>query len=345
MLAPAIAALILASGPQLAPGPAPETAVAPPPVPGLPGDPPPRPLMPAALTAGLLGLAAHAGTRRRTGDQSPPGAALGLAEDPIVVFVGGHGTEGAPEFGPLIDLMDLDPEQARFFDYRWVVDDADQVTASQIASIDATADALNAYLAGLHVPGRPILLVGFSKGGAGIAELVARWDDGSPVRVDAVRGAVLLDPPLASGWHGLLQSVGRLWGPLPDDGGYDPITCDILGGCRDRRAHLGEASGVEVLVIRNPRAGVTSFGDHPEGLRVIDVADGGPGPLAALLADPFGFPARMAEAHNAVLSDERVARCIAAEMHEPGSCDVPERRAPVPPGMWRAGSSGMRSVL
>ncbi len=348
MLAAGLVALWL-TGPFLAPdpGPGPDVVAARPaaaPSSPLP-EPPAPPVIPAAVAAGLLGLVAHAGTRRRVDDApgDAPGDGLALAGDPLVVFVGGHGTAGAPQFEALIDLMELDPAQTRFFDYRWIVESADPIGASETASVDATADALNAYLAGLGSEGRPIFLVGFSKGGAGIAELLARWDAGSPVRVSEVRGAVLLDPPLASGLHGWVQSLGRWWGPIPDDGGYDPITCDPR--CRDRRVDLGRAAGVEVLVIRNPKAGITNFDDHPEGLRVIDAPDDGPGPLAAFLGNPFRYPARVSEAHNAVLTDPRVARCIASEIAVPGSCDLPPPRRPAPPGMWKEGSHGSISVV
>jgi hypothetical protein len=347
VFAATITALMLAAagGPHLVPGPEPQIPSERPildrPIDESPAD---RPLIPGAVAAGLVGLVAHAGVRRRRWDGRAPGDGVGLAEQPLVVFVGGHGMAAAPAFGTLIDLMDLDPQQAHFFDYRWVVEDG-EIEASETASIDATADALNAFVAGLAGQGRPIYLVGFSKGGAGIAELLARWDEGSPVRVPEVRGAVLLDPPLASGLHGAVQSLGRLWGPIPDDGGYDPIACDSLLRCRDRRAHLGDASGVEVLVIRNPKAGITNFNDHPDGLRIVDAPDAGPGPLAAFLRNPLGYAARASEAHSAVLSDARVAECIVDEIESPGACTLRPPRLPAPPVMWQAGSNGSISVV
>src|SRR3989304_4744855 len=55
------------------------------------------------------------------------------------------------------------------------------------------------------------------------------------------------------------------WWPLWAGGGPAPVHCSLIWfWCRDARDHLGEASGVEVIVVRNPRAGLTSFGDHPE---------------------------------------------------------------------------------
>ena len=180
---------------------------------------------------------------------------------------------------------------------------------------------------------RDLYLVGFSKGGAGIAELVSRWDDGAPGPVDGVVGAALLDPPISGGFQGTIQSLGRYVGPIPDDGGYSPRECEWLGmRCTDHRDHLGEASGVEVLVLRNPKAGITNFDDQPEGLRVYDVPDEGRGPLASLIHNPFTYASRAAEAHDAVLHDRRVADCIRAEMAELGSCDIPVavERLPVP---------------
>ena len=112
-------------------------------------------------------------------------------------------------------------------------------------------------------------------------------------------------------------------GPIPDDGGYDPVDCRLFRGCVDHRDHLGERSGVEVVVLRNPKAGITSFDDRPAGLRVYDVADEGRGPLASVLHNPFSYPGRVAEAHDAVLHDRRVADCIRAEMRRPGSCRIP----------------------
>lgn len=313
---------------RLAPDP-PETSspptTVPEPTPSEPAQPVEKPPVPltSLVTAGAALAAALWG---RSGEASPA-AGLGLSEDPLVVFVPGHGN--APgDFEDLADLMDLGPEDYRVFDYRWTVETPDPVRASQAASIDATADALNAYLAGVTDGDREVYLVGFSKGGAGIAEMVSRWDDGVPVSVPGVIGAALLDPPMSGGLQGTVQSLGYRIGPIPDDGGYDPIECGLLG-CDDHREHLGEAAGVEVLVLRNPKAGITSFDDRPAGLRVYDVPDTGRGPLASLFHNPFSYPARVAEAHDAVLHDPRVADCIRSEMAEPGSCDIPLRVEPL----------------
>jgi len=334
-----------ADGTHLAPGPAePEPpATAPAPV-----DPAPNPFEVPLMSLAAIAAAAAVlagGLLRMAGDDEPaPGDALGLADDPLVVFVPGHGNPGPETFIDLADLMDLEPDDYRVFDYRWVVETTDHVHASQAASIDGAADALNAYLAGLADGERELYLVGFSKGGASIAELVSRWDDGTPTPVEGVVGATLLEPPISGGFQGVIQSLGRFVGPIPDDGGYTPRDCDWSGlRCTDNRDHLGEESGGEVLVLRNPMAGITNFDDRPEGLRVYDVPDEGRGPLASLLHNPFSYSARVAEAHDAVLHDQRVADCIRAEMADLGSCDLGRTAKRVP---WvRSDGGGWERLL
>jgi hypothetical protein len=266
------------------------------------------------------------------GRRTDAGSALRLRppEGTRVVFVPGHGqAEGRRAFAALVAEMGLDPEDARYFDYRWVTGQSDPIAASQRAPVGATAAALNAYLAGVGASGNPVWLVGFSKGGATIAELLAMWDSGAHRPPVDVTGATLLDPPIASGIHGELQSAGRMVSWIPDDGGYDPVRCVFLkAGCHDTRAHLGEASGVEVLVVRNPRAGITSFSDRPPGLRVVDAPDDGPGPWEQLWRNPLALPGRVSEAHLSVLHDQSVARCIVEEMRAPGSCSLEVQRLP-----------------
>lgn len=304
--------LRLAPDPVVAPTPAPSAAV--PAAPGTPWLPIGAAL--SGLAAGVAALAAGMWVTRRQIEQAVTG------REPLVVFVSGHGSGPAPGvFAHLARLMEIDPSDARYFDYRWAAGGTDHVRASQGASIDETADALAGYLAGLSALGRPLYLVGFSKGGASIAELIARWDRGQPGATN-VQGAALLDPPLASGVHGFLQSLGTRWGPLADDGGYDPVTCS-LGGCTDRRAHLGEAAGVQVMVVRNPESGVANFADLPEGLTVYEASDGGPGFLETLFTRPWGLLDRISEAHNAVLHDPRVAGCIVAAIEGSGTCALP----------------------
>lgn len=306
--------LRLAPDPTVGPAPAPAPAVPSPARPGVPWMPVGAAL--GSLAAGLAALAAGIWTTRREAEQAA------AAREPLVVFVSGHGSRPAPGvFAHLAMLMGIDPTEARYFDYRWAEGGSDHVRASQGATIDETADALAGYLAGLSALGRPLYLVGFSKGGAGIAELVARWDRGQPGATN-VMGAALLDPPLASGVHGFLQSLGTLWGPLADDGGYRPVRCSLFS-CTDSRAHLGEASGVRVMVVRNPQSGVANFADVPEGLRVYEASDGGPGFFETLFTRPWALVGRISEAHNAVLHDPRVADCIAAEMQQSVTCSLP----------------------
>jgi len=263
-----------------------------------------------------------------------------------VVFVSGHGN-GSPAdlFSRLVALMGLGPDQARYYDYRWADGGRNHQAASEYASIDETADALDGYLAGLADQGRPIYLVGFSKGGTGIAELVARWDRQDPGAAHGVIGAALLDPPMATGVHGWLQSVGGVFGPIPDDGGYDPIQCDARG-CTDTRRHLGEAAGVEVVVMRNPQAAITNFADVPEGLRVYEASDGGPGFMETLLTRPWDLVSRVTDAHLAVLDDPRVAECLASEMAGSGYCSLPVPGQHPPAGLIAHGpASGLKVPL
>jgi len=316
--------------PDPASGPSPVPAAVTPAAPAAPWSTLPAAL--AALGAGIAALAAGTLAQRR---QEEAAGTL-YSGEPLVVFVSGHGSSPAPGvFAHLARMMGLVPGQARFFDYRWAAGGTGHVAASQGADIDDAADALAGYVAGLASLGRPIYLVGHSKGGASIAELVGRWDRGQPGSA-AVQGAALLDPPMASGIHGWLQSLGTRWGPLADDGGYDPRSCSFWR-CEDDRDHLGRASGVEVVVVRNPRSGVASFGDAPAGLRVYDAADGGPGLLATLLTRPWALFRRIAEAHNAVLHDQAVADCIAAEMRRPGTCSLPRAASASRPPSWLGG--------
>lgn len=273
------------------------------------------------VVPGLLGIATVIATRRRS-DGFIDDLDEALALDPIVIFVPGHGDGPAEEvFADLIDQLGIDPASARFFDYRFASDAATAETASQEVGIDDAAKVLNAYVAGVAAGGRPVYIVGFSKGAVTVAEMLADWDDGH-FAPEGVIGAALLDPPMAVSLHGWLQSLGRFIGPIPDDGGYDPVNCAFAGfWCTDDRDHLGVASGVNVMVLRNPKAAVTNFGDLPEGLRVYEAPDEGPGFLDRLPRNPFEAMSRASEAHRAVLHDPNVAACIASELKALGSCD------------------------
>ncbi|MCH7584388.1 MAG: alpha/beta hydrolase [Acidobacteria bacterium] len=300
---------------------------APPPVEPIPASDQEHPIDPLPGMLGVAGIAAALAALQRRGDDLSPGAGLSLDPGPVVVFIPGHGqSHGSSAFADLIEYMGLDDGSVRHFDYRWVDGGSSASAASEAVLLDDAASALNAYLAGVAGDGREIYLVGFSKGGAMVAELVADWDDGRWGPSDSVVGAALLDPPIARGKLGWLQGVGRFWGPLPDDGGYDPVGCTLLRfNCSDRRVGLGLNSGVDVLVIRNPKAGVTSFGDHPAGLRVYDAADDGPTIWQQLIRNPFALPWRISEAHEAVLHDRNVADCITAELTS-GTCDLPKTK-------------------
>jgi hypothetical protein len=273
------------------------------------------PLAPAggAGLGGAVIATAVLARRRRTGAASGP-------EDPLFVYVPGHG--GDPRgFEDLASRIGVDGDDIRIFDYRWAWPSDDPIEASRRATTDDSADALGAYLAALGADDRPIYLVGHSKGGAVITEVVARWDKHPTVGVDAVVGAAILDPPISSGSLGLLQSLGWLHGNTADDGLFNPIRCGWTG-CRDIRDGLGEQSGVEVVIVRNPDAEFTNFRDRPDGVRVYDLDDGGGGMLSRF-PNIFGMWDRMGEAHSSVMHSDTVAACIAAEAQLAGSCVWP----------------------
>ncbi|MCL1693776.1 MAG: hypothetical protein M3096_08840 [Actinomycetia bacterium] len=254
---------------------------------------------------------------------------------PLFVYVPGHG--GDPDgFDDLAGRIGVDPSDVRVFDYRWAWASSDPVEASRWAPTGDAADALGAYLAALGSDGRPIYLVGHSKGGAVITEVVGRWDAHPEIGVDAVVGAAILDPPIASGPLGLLQSIGWLHGNTADDGLFNPVRCG-WNGCVDIRDGLGERSGVEVVIVRNPDAGFTNFWGRPDDVRVYDLDDGD-GSLFERFPDVLGMWQRMGEAHNSVLHSDTVADCIASEARASGSCDWPE--PPSIRAVWGSGSSG-----
>ncbi|MEN8113129.1 MAG: hypothetical protein ABFS21_01975 [Actinomycetota bacterium] len=259
---------------------------------------------------------------------------------PLFVYVPGHGGDPAG-FDDLAGRIGITPGDIRVFDYRWAWPDGDPVEASRWAPTGDAADALGAYLAALGAEGRPIYLVGHSKGGAVITEMVSRWDDYPTIAVGSVVGATILDPPIAAGPLGLLQSIGWLHGDTADDGRFDPVRCG-WSGCSDVRDGLGERAGVEVVIVRNPDAGFTNFHGEPDGVRVYDLDDGG-GSLLLRFPDPLAMLKRMSEAHNSVLHSDVVADCIAAESRSVGTCEWPEpRRVTL---TWGRGSSGTGPLL
>ena len=284
-------------------------------------------LLPAILAAATILF----GYRRRTdgaSDLVSPGDALRLDAPPQmrVVFIPGHGDSHASvACHEMVAMLGIDPDNVAYFDYRSVVPVDDHRWAARLAPVDLAARSLNDYLTELAADGQPIYVVGFSKGGATIAEMVSLWDRGLLIGpIDQVVGAALLDPPIASGMAGWFQSVGQVIADIPNDGGYDPVQCTVLRiSCVDTRIDLGRASGVEIVVIQNPKAGVTNLGTaRPEGLRVINAPDNGPGLLESLLRFSIAAPLRIAQAHRSVRRSPQVALCIHAEMWSPGSCGV-----------------------
>jgi len=252
----------------------------------------------------------------------------------VFVLVPGHGGTAA-DFAYLAAAMGIDRDQAAVFDYRWAYPTTDVVLAAQRAPSADAADALNVAVAMLARDHANIYLIGHSKGGAVLTELISRWDAEPGLAVAAVRGAALLDPAIAAGGLGELQRFGAVFDAVADNGGFDPIRCGWLT-CSDIRANLGEASGVEVIAIRNPDALVTNFRDEPDGLRVYDLDDLGPHPLDR----PWDLPAVLSgirRAHASVLLSDVVAACITAEAASPGSCRWPGTATGHPAGRGRPG--------
>ncbi|MDA2978432.1 MAG: hypothetical protein O3B42_01525 [Actinomycetota bacterium] len=243
-------------------------------------------------------------------------------DEPLLVLVHGDGGS-AEDFDYLIDEMNVDPTRIVSFDYSDVSGVGSSTSSSRTVSTASAADALDALLRDLAEQNSNIYSIHHSRGGAVGVEMIANIDEGSRPPIDGYRGASLLDPAIASGFIGELQSIGGSSIPLldriPDDGGFNPIRCG-LDGCRDVREHLGHNAGVEVVAIKNPDAVVTNFEGAPEGLRTFELVDNKPSALWYFLVNPIFGAMRSSEAHGSVLADEHVAACIAAEIDEPGSC-------------------------
>jgi pimeloyl-ACP methyl ester carboxylesterase len=266
------------------------------------------PAVPIPLSVALGAAVAGVGYRRRK-------------EDPLIVVVHGDGGS-AGDFRFLIRRLGIDPARVVAFDYSSVDGGRSSTESSRTVPTWAAAAALDAFLRDLSIENANIYSIHHSRGGSVGTEMIADIDEGRRPPIDGYRGAALLDPAIASGMTGVLQSVGgygwELGERVPDDGGFDPIRCDGLV-CHDVRENLGEAAGVEVVAIRNPDALITNFHGKPPGLRVFDLLDDKPNALWYLGWIP-AFRNRVSEAHASVLTSETVADCLVTEIADPGSC-------------------------
>jgi pimeloyl-ACP methyl ester carboxylesterase len=240
-------------------------------------------------------------------------------DEPYYVVVHGNGGS-AEDFGLLLDRLGVGSDRVASFDYRDVGGGATSREASRAASTERAAEALDRLIRDLSVEHGNIYSIHHSKGGAVGVSMIGALDDGSRPPIDGYVGAALLDPAIGNGWLGYLQRLGGLSTLLPDNGGFDVQRCTD-GECRDVRENLGEASGVEVIAIRNLDAEVTNFRDRPEGLRVYDLVHDGGAPARYLfpVSPLLGFK-RVWSAHGSVLEHDAVADCIRAEVAEQGSC-------------------------
>lgn len=256
-----------------------------------------------AAMAGAAAVAVTTYTKRR--------------QDPLVVLV--HGDGGSVEdFAELVEGLGIASDRVVAFDYRDVTPGATSTEASRHTDAADAAAGLDNLLRDFAEENANIYTIHHSKGAAAGVELIASLDDGTRPMIDGYRGAALLDPAIDKGFVGFLQSHYDHVDFIPDNGNFNPIRCDD-SGCRDIRDHLGEASGVEVIAIRNPDALVTNFTDRPEGLRTYDLVDDG-GPPAWIYGNPFLVVRRMAEAHRSVLDHVSVTACVRDEIERPGSC-------------------------
>jgi pimeloyl-ACP methyl ester carboxylesterase len=254
----------------------------------------------------------------------------------LLVIVHGNGGSAA-SFDPLLDQLSVESFNVVAFDWRTTTPAATSTDASTVASTEAAALELDKLLRELSKDHGNIYTIHHSKGGAVGVAMIAALDDGTRPAIDGYRGAALLDPAIAAGPLGTLQRFGTFSSRLPDNGGFDPVACSS-DGCRDRRDHLGEASGVEVIAIRNPDGVVSSFRDRPDGLRVFDLVDDGKPSALWFSGAPLLFVLRVSEAHGSVLKHWSVADCISAEVGIAGSC-VWKGDAWRPRIVWGSGNS------
>lgn len=276
--------------------------------------------MPAGFaTVGVIAVGGAATVRRRR-------------PEPTYILV--HGDGGAAEdFDRLLFRMGVTEDQTISFDYRSAHPGESSTHASRHASTTEAAAALDRLVRRTAATDGVVYTIHHSRGGAVGVEMIAAMDEGRRPPIEGYRGAALLDPAIGRGRLGFLQRLGGFLGVLPDNGGFDPIRC--TDGCRDIREHLGRASGVEVVAIRNPDALVTNFVDEPLGLRTYDlIDDGGPSALSRWW-NPLWTFGRIWSAHGSVLEHRSVADCVRAESLEPGSCRWTGHRRPRP--MWGRG--------
>jgi len=238
--------------------------------------------------------------------------------DPLFVVVHGNGGS-AEDFDPLLDQLSVETFSVVAFDWRMVNPAATSTEASLVASTDAAALELDELVRELAKDHGNIYTIHHSKGGAAGVAMIAAIDDGTRPIIDGYVGAALLDPAIADGRLGVAQRFGDFNTHIPDNGGFDPVVC-TSDGCHDRREHLGDASGIDVIAIRNPDAVITNFWGEPDGLRVFDLVDDGKPSALWFWNAPLLFKARVSEAHGSVLNHWAVADCISAEVATGGGC-------------------------
>lgn len=261
-----------------------------------------------AIVAGGGVLAIGTTRRRRT--------------DPLVVVV--HGDGGSPDdFDYLTATMGIPPDRVVAFDYSSVDGGSSSTDSSHSVRTTDAAQQLDAMIRSLSEDNANIYSIHHSRGGAVGAEMIADLDEGVRPPIDGYRGAALLDPAISSGVLGAIQSLSGTdalpitW--IPDDGGFDPIRGQGADR-RDIRTNLGEASGIEVVTIRNTDAVLPNFWDRPEGLRVYDLPDNRPSAIWYGLVNPLFGMFRSRQAHASVLVSPDVADCLGREVAAPGTC-------------------------
>lgn len=258
-------------------------------------------------------------------------------DEPFYVLV--HGNGGSHEdFDSILTRLGVSDDRVAAFDYSVVASGATSTEASRTVSTERAALSLDTLIRDMSLKYSRIYSLHHSRGGAVGVAMIGNLDDASEPPIDGYVGAALLDPAIASGALGSLQRAGRFSPWIPDNGGFETERCTD-GECRDVREHLGKASGVEVIAIRNLDAEVTNFTDNPEGLRVYNLEhDGGIAARFMLPLSPYLAYKRVWAAHTSVLEHEAVADCIKAEVAELGSCVWNDTRRTRP--VWSGGGGG-----